>query len=217
MNGLMPREKIIKYGVDSLEDFELLAVLLGSGTKGEPVLEFSKRILSEFNGLDDIINMKIDDWTQIKGIKNAKASKLIAFLEFSKRIYQYEKKNVSLRSSDEVFNYIKYDMVGKSHEQLIVLYVNVKCNLVKKKISSVGKVNILYVDAKEIVNDALKCNASGVFLIHNHPSGDVTPSPADIDLTNSIKKALQFFDIKLLDHLIIGGNKYFSFDCDNLL
>lgn len=217
MNKLMPREKILKYGVEVLEDYELLAVLLGSATKKENVFDLSKRILSETNGLDDLSNMSILDWMNIRGIKEAKAAKLIAFLELAKRIYTYNKEVITLRKSEEVFNLIKYDLYGKTHEQLIILYVNVKCNLVKKVISAKGNVNILYVDTKELVNDALKCSASGVFLIHNHPSGDISPSIADIDLTDNINKALNFFDIKLLDHLIISNNNYFSFKSNNLL
>lgn len=217
MKGLMPREKILESGVETLENYELLAVLIGSATKKEGVLDLSKRILNEINGLDDLINMSIEDWMLIRGIATAKAAKLVAFLELAKRIYTYDKKVISLRKSEEVFNYIKYDVYGKTHEQLIVLYVNVKCNLVKKVVSSKGKVNILYVDVKQIVNDAIKCSSSGVFLIHNHPSGDVTPSESDIDLTDHIKKALSFFDIQLLDHLIIGNNKFYSFQSNNLL
>lgn len=217
MKGLMPREKIINSGVDSLEDYELLAVLIGSATKKEGVIDLSKRIINEVNGLDDLINMSIEDWMSIRGIACAKAAKLVAFLELAKRIYTYNKEVISLRKSEEVFQYIKYDMCGKTHEQLVVLYVNAKCNLVKKVISVKGKVNILYVDTKQIVNDALKCSASGVFLIHNHPSGDTTPSESDLDLTQNIQQALKFFDIKLLDHLIIGGNNFFSFASNNLL
>ncbi len=217
MKGLKPREKIIKHGVEVLDDYELLAVLIGSGTKKENVFDLSKRIINEANGLDEFSNMKIEDWMKIKGIKVARASKLVAFLELSKRIYTFNKEIISLKKSEEVFNYIKYDLHGKSHEQLIVLYVNVKCNLVKKVISSKGKVNMLYVDTKAIVNDGLKCSASGVFLIHNHPSGDVSPSESDIDITENILNALKFFDIKLLDHIIISNNNYFSFNSNNLL
>lgn len=213
----MPREKIIKMGVEALEDFELLAVLLETGIKNEPILEYSKRIISELNGLDDIINMSIEDWMKIKGIKEAKASKLIAFLEFSKRIFQYNKQIISLKKSEQVYEYVKYDLIGKFHEELIVLYVNVKCNLLKKKIVTSGKVNVLYVDVKDIINDSIKTKASGVFLIHNHPSGDTTPSNSDIELTNNLKKALSFFEVQLLDHLIIGHNSFFSFSCNNLL
>lgn len=213
----MPREKIIKMGVESLSDYELLAVLLQTGTKKEHIMDFSKRIMSELSGLDEMINMSIDDWMQIKGIKEGKASKMIAFLEFSKRIYQYQKETISLRNELEVFNFIKYDLIGLQHEELFVLYVNVKCNLIVKKKISKGKINILYVDLKDVVNQALKYKASGVFLVHNHPSGDVTPSTSDIDLTNSMKKALDFFDIKLLDHIIVGSNKYYSFNSNNML
>ncbi|MFI3251931.1 MAG: DNA repair protein RadC [bacterium] len=217
MKELMPREKMIKYGVENLDDYELLALLLGVGTRGEGVIDFSKRIMNELNGLDDIVNMKMEDWMKIKGIKKGKASKLVAFLEFSKRIYNYEKKETSLRTANDIFEFIKYDLSGKTHEHMIVLYVNTKCKLIKKKVSTQGKVNILYVDIKEIVNDALKCNATGVFLIHNHPSGDTTPSEADIDLTDAINKALKYFDISLLDHIIFGNNNYFSFKSNNLL
>ncbi len=212
----MPREKIINLGVESLQDYELLAVLLGTGTKEENVLELSKRILFEFNGLTDIINMTIEDWMLIKGIKEKKAATLVAFLEFSKRIYKYEKKDISLKTCNEVYEYIKYDLEGKSHEELIILYVNVRCKLISLK-KSIGNTSILYVDIKEVVSQGIRCKASGVFLIHNHPSGEISPSISDIDLTNSLKNAFAFFDIKVLDHLIIGKNNYFSFTCNNLL
>ncbi len=213
---LMPREKIIKSGVETLEDYELLAVLLNTGIKGESILEFSKRIISEFNGLSDIVNMSFDDWMQVKGIKQTKAATLVAFLEFSKRIYTFEKKDILLKNSNDVFNYIKYDLSGKFTEELIILYVNARCSLISvKKLK--GNVSILYVDTKEVVNHALKYKASGVFLIHNHPSGDVNPSISDIDLTNVLNKAFRFFDIKLLDHLIVGNNNYYSFLSNNLI
>lgn len=213
----MPREKIMKMGVESLDDYELLAVLLQTGTKKEPIIEFSKRILKELSGLDQMVNMSIDDWMKIKGIKECKASKMIAFLEFSKRIYQYNKEVTFLRNEKEVYDYIKYDLFGLAHEELYVLYVNVKCHLITKKRVSKGKVNIVYVDIKDVVNDAIRFKASGVFIIHNHPSGDVNPSNNDVDLTNSLKKALGFFDVNLLDHLIIGNNKYFSFNSNNMV
>lgn len=216
MKELMPREKLLKNGVTSLDNFELLAILLQTGTKNEPILDFCKRIMNELNGLDDLINMSIEDWMQYKGIKTGKASKMVAFLEFARRIYQYEKKDVLLKTASEVFDYIKYDFYGKSHEELIVLYVNVKCKLISKKISK-GKINILYVDTNDLVKTALNIKASGVFLIHNHPSGDTTPSLSDIDLTNAVLKSLSFFDIKLLDHLIIGNNNFFSFKGNNIL
>ncbi|MFI3329624.1 MAG: DNA repair protein RadC [bacterium] len=216
MEELMPREKIINLGVESLQDYELLAVLLGTGSKDENVLDLSKRILLEFSGLNDIVNMKIEDWMLIKGIKEKKAATLVAFLEFSKRIYRYEKKDISLKTCNEVYDYVKYELNGKSHEELLILFVNVRCKLISIK-RSIGSTSILYVDIKEVVNQGIRCKASGVFLIHNHPSGDTTPSISDIDLTNSLKKAFNFFDIKVLDHLIIGENNYFSFTSNNLL
>lgn len=215
MEKLMPREKIIKLGVESLEDYELLAILLQTGNKKENVLQLSKRILTELN-LNDLINMQIEDWMIYDGIKTCKAASLIAFLEFSKRIYKYQKKDIFFKNSNDVFEYVKYDLSNKSHEELIVLYVNARCRLISvKKIK--GNVNILYVDTKEIVNNSLKCKAKGVFLIHNHPSGDINPSVSDIDLTNNLNNAFSYFDVKLLDHLIIGDNNYFSFSSNNLL
>lgn len=216
MQELMPREKIIKLGVHTLQDYELLAVLLGTGSKDENVICLSKRILSELHGLNDIINMSIEDWMLIKGIKEKKAATLVAFLEFSKRIYQFEQKDIALKSSMQVYEYIKLELEGKAHEELFVLYVNTRCKLIGKK-RSIGKTNILYVDIKEVVNHGIKCKASGVFLVHNHPSNDVSPSTSDIDLTQALKKAFNFFDIQLLDHLIIGEKNFFSFASNNIL
>ncbi len=198
-------------------DYELLAVLLQTGTKEEPILEFSKRILSEFTGLGDMINMSIEDWMNIKGIKESKACKMIAFLEFSKRIYQYKKDVIFLGNEKLVYEYIKYDLVCKTYEELIVLFVDTKCNLISKLKLGRGNINILYVDVKEIISAAVKYKATGIFLIHNHPSGDTTPSNSDIELTSNIKNALQYFDVNVLDHIIIGNNKYFSFNSNNII
>lgn len=207
----MPREKLLQYGVESLSNEELLALLLQTGTKEEPVLNFAKRILEELDGLDNMLDMSVEDWCKIKGIKSGKASKLIGFIELAKRIFSYQKTIVYLRSDEEVYNLVKYDYYGKKNEELMVLYVNSKCMLIRKMVLSIGSINSTYVDIKQIVNYAIKFNANGLFLIHNHPSGDMKPSKNDLSMTQQVESACKLFNINLLDHLIIGNNEYFSF------
>ena len=210
-----PREKIIEYGPERLSDTELLAIILSIGNKGEGVLELSNRLINQY-GLSKLLYMNYHELAKIPGIKEAKATKLLACFEMAKRSVQ-NNENESFKTSSDIYRYIKNTYLFESKEVLTVLYVTSKIKLIKKLKYSNNSSYYCDFPLKKIVQDALTYDAYGIILIHNHPSGDVNPSQADIDATLSIKYVLRELDILLLDHIVISKDNYYSFDENKLL
>lgn len=212
MNKLLPREKIIKEGPKGLEDSELIAIMLGTGTKEENVFELSKRISNEI-GIENLIDMNFNELKNIKGIGEAKATKLLACFEIAKR-YVDKKKELAINyllSTSQAYEYVKNDYLLLKYEVIIAVYVDSQLGIIKKVIFDNYEGNKAIFPCRKIVKQALDYGAYGIFLYHNHPSGDVTPSDADIEITFQIKSVLKNVDVMLLDHIIVGKNGYFSF------
>ncbi|MCH8519165.1 MAG: DNA repair protein RadC [Nanoarchaeota archaeon] len=206
----MPREKLVKYGVNSLTNTELLALLLKTGTKEKNVLELSREILTTFSPLE-LLSINIETLSSIKGISTAKASEIIAVFELSKRIQEEVHFKESFSSSQEIYNYVKHSMQYKMCEEMRVLYLNVKNKLIKDEVVAKGSIHFVHIDVRKIVKKALDLHASSIILIHNHPSGDVEESQADVEITTQIMQACELLHIKVLDHLIVGNGDYLSF------
>lgn len=216
-----PYEKCLEQGAVSLTDTELLAVLLRTGTKGLNVLELARHILGPECGNEGILNIHhftFEKLKSIKGIGTVKAVQILCLSELAKRLSKASAREglvFSLPSS--IAEYYMEDMRHHKQEQMKLLMLNTKSKLLGESDISKGTVNASLVSPRELFIEALEKQAVAIILLHNHPSGDPTPSEADILLTKRVKEAGELIGIKLLDHIIIGNNCYTSFLENNLL
>ena len=214
-----PREKLSQKGRRVLSDAELIAILIGSGNRTETAVELSKRILHSCqNDLNHLSKLSIQELSKFKGIGEAKAISIIAALELGRR----RKESISeilhpINSSQGIYQAIASQFADLNHEEFWILLLN-RANKIKSKhlISKGGQAGTV-ADPKIIFNTALENHAASIILAHNHPSGNLKPSQADIDLTRKLKSAGAFLDIPVLDHLIIADTGFFSFADEGLI
>lgn len=214
-----PREKMLQKGRSTLSDAELIAILIGSGSRDESAVALSQRILASIeNNLNELGKLSIRNLTGFKGIGNAKAISIIAALELGRRRREedvLEKKKIT--SSNSVFELMQ-PLIGElPHEEFWIVYLNNSNKVLQKTQLSKGGITGTLVDIRIVLKNALQLGAVGIILVHNHPSGTLQPSLADKQLTQKIKTAGESLDIKVLDHIIITEKAYFSFADDNLL
>lgn len=214
-----PREKLKLKGKFVLSDAELLAILIGSGNKKESAVDLSKRILvSVKNNLNNLGKLSIDDLKTFKGIGNAKAINILAALELGRRRRLKEaEKQIKITSSKQVFEYMQPLIGDLSYEEFWVLFLNNSGKIIAKENLSKGGITNTLVDVRLLYKKALAKEAVAIIVCHNHPSGKLTPSNLDKNLTNKIQAAGKILDIKVLDHLIVTENGYFSFADEELL
>ncbi|MDD6868370.1 MAG: DNA repair protein RadC [bacterium] len=211
-----PRERALHHGIESLKTEELLAILLGSGTRGESVLDLSKRILIEHkNNLHLLTQRSIRNFSRsYKGIGDAKATTLFAALELGKRYAEENPAELpSFTSSQQVYRYIHNRLDNKPHEEFWAIYLNKANKVVATERVSSGGISSTVVDIKLLLRSALDNLASSIILAHNHPSGSLRPSEHDNALTMKIAKTANIMDIKVIDHLIVSPSGYYSY-CD---
>lgn len=214
-----PREKLSQKGRRVLSDAELIAILIGSGNRAETAVELSKRILHSCqNDLNLLGKLSIQDLSKFKGIGEAKAISIIAALELGRRRKDTISEILSsLRSSHDVHKAIAPQFADLNHEEFWILLLNRANKITSKHLISKGGQAGTVADPKIIFNTALENHAAYVILAHNHPSGNLKPSQADIDLTRKLKSAGAFLDIPVLDHLIITDEGFFSFADEGLI
>lgn len=209
-----PYEKCERKGPESLSDAELLAVLLRTGTKGNNVLELSRRILQASGGesLSALHDFTRERFCKIKGVGRVKAIQMVCLLELSRRIAKADaEEKLCFSSPASIARYYMEDMRHLKQEHMKLLMLNTKSMLIGEKDIYKGTVNASLVNPREIFIEALQKEAVSIILLHNHPSGDPSPSSMDISTTDRIRKAGEFIGIELLDHIIIGNNCYISF------
>jgi DNA repair protein RadC len=207
-----PRERFLKYSKETIQTHELIAIVLRTGSKDESVLELSKRVLYQYDNLKELSNTDVKELTKVKGIGNAKAIELLAAFELGRRANnEYLTEKVKLLSPESIYLFLKDQFEMKTQEHFIALYLNTKAELIKKQVLFVGSLNSSLVHPREIFKHAVVNSAASIVIVHNHPSGDPTPSKNDIDVTKVIHQNSLMMDIKLVDHIIIGRNRYFSF------
>lgn len=206
-----PRERFEQNGPESLSNHELIAILLRTGTKEESVLQLSNRLLTNFEGLRLLKDASLDEITAIKGIGKAKAIQVLAAVEIGRRISNlaYDDRYV-IRSPEDCANYVMNDMRFLSQEHFVCLYLNTKNQVLHKKTVFIGSLNASIVHPREVYKEALRRSAASVICLHNHPSGDPSPSREDIEVTKRLVESGKIIGIELLDHLIIGENKFVS-------
>jgi DNA repair protein RadC len=214
-----PREKLLQKGTGALSDAELIAILIGSGTRKMTAVELSKLLLQQSeNNLNELAKLSVKDLMKMKGIGEAKAITIIAALELGRRRKEQEPSDKpKITSSLSAYEILKGDLMDLRHEEFWVLLLNRANKVVRKKRISEGGVSGTVADPKIIFKLALEEMASGVIVAHNHPSGNTTASQSDIDLTKKLKEAGKVLEIQLLDHIIVAGNKYFSFADEGMM
>lgn len=206
----MPREKLIKLGVSSLTKIELLAIILRVGTKDKNVLELSREIIERFD-INLVSRKMYDELLEFKGISEVKACQIVSVFELVRRLSCSSKeKLVIISNSKELYDYVVYDFLALNIERVMVVYVNTKNGIIKKEFAFQGSLSYSVIEPRDIIKRALSLDASGFFVVHNHPSGDVRPSEEDIKVTKTIKTICSKLNIRFLDHIIVGQNDFYS-------
>ena len=209
---LLPREKLLRYGVTLLKDDELLALFLRTGTQGKTVFTLANDLIDHFGSLYGLLTAELEAFRHVEGIGVAKYAQLRGIAELARRFY-----NVRLEEEDPVLTpegareFLQSQLADAEREIFMVIFLDNRNRILKHSHLFSGTLSHVEVHPREIVREAIKVNAAGVILAHNHPSGCAQPSKADKEITERIIKCCQFMDIRVLDHLIIGRGEYISF------
>jgi len=207
-----PREKLIHYGPKKLTNSELLAIILGSGKKNENAIDLARKILRKINFYQEI-NFK--DLIKISGIGKTKACQILAALEFFKRFMKNRSSLIVIHPKD-IFKQL-YDIKDNKKEYFVAFYLDSRNLIIKKEIISIGTLNASLVHPREIFEPAIKNLSAQIIIAHNHPSGDCQPSEDDILLTKKLIEVGNILDIKIIDHIVVTNNNYFSFRENRLI
>lgn len=214
-----PREKLLNKGRHVLTDAELIAILIGSGTRKETAVELAKKILTQLeNNLNSLAKLSVQDLMKFKGIGEAKAISIVAALELGRRRKETETiKREKITSSKDIFEILRPQFLDLPHEEFHVLLLNRANTIIRKEFISRGGISGTVVDPKIIFKIALEHLACSIILCHNHPSGNLKPSTEDIALTKKIKESGAFLEIPVLDHIIVSDTGYFSFADEGMM
>lgn len=214
-----PRERLMKYGKENISTEELIAIILKSGTRKSGLKEISHNILSSVNNINELKDMEVNSLMNIEGMSKIKAIELVAAIELGRRVYEdnYYKELVYLTNPSTIINYFHNLFKNKKQEYFYVVYLDNQKKYIDKKLLFKGTVNYSLVHPREIFKEAYMLSASYIICMHNHPSGNASPSDNDIEITKRIKEIGHLHGIGLIDHIIIGDNNYYSFFEDNNL
>lgn len=214
-----PREKLKQSGVSSLSNSELLAILINTGTPSWSAIDLAREILSQTgNDLHIMARMNLQDFKRIKGIGPAKAMRIMSAFELARRKNLTRPgQRIQIRSSEDAYRILEGCLTDLAHEEFWILLLNRANQLIDKQKISQGGITGTVTDVRMILRAALDKLASGLILAHNHPSGNLEPSKADLEITRKIKEAARLMDVSLLDHLIISDQGYRSLADENLL
>lgn len=206
-----PRERLARYGADTLSNAELLAIILRTGTKNENIITLCNKLIKETGGLNGLLNMNLDEFMELRGIGKAKATQLMALSELSKRFKTYRAGDMyKISQPKEAADYVMEDMKSLDVEHLKVIMLNTKNMVISVRDVSIGSLNSSIVHPREVFCEAIKKRSASIIICHNHPSGDPTPSNEDINITNRLRECGKIIGIELIDHLIIGNGIYIS-------
>lgn len=213
-----PRERLLKYGPEVLSNSELLAIVLRTGTVKENVMNLSNRVLCESGGINGLLSLLPEEIMNLKGIGSAKASQIAAIGELSKRLKAFRSgEQFKISEPKDAASLVMEEMRYLKEEHLKVIMLNTKNIVIGSKDVSVGSLNSSIVHPREIFLEAIKKSSAAIVICHNHPSGDPTPSPEDINVTKRIKECGKLLGIELLDHIVIGNGIYISLKEKNVL
>ncbi len=211
-NTERPRERALKYGMQALSDTELLAILLRTGKKGSNAKDVALEILHHFDDIGKLRDASISTLAKIDGVGNAKALSILSAIELGKRVVAYTLPiPTKITNAQDIYALLHLEVENEKQEKFICVFLDTKKNVIKWECIFEGTANRSIVHAREVFHAAVKYQAVYLIIVHNHPSGDPTPSKADIILTENLKECGKMIDIPIIDHVIIGKNKYYSF------
>jgi DNA repair protein RadC len=215
-----PREKLLDRGAESLTEAELLAIVLrtGNASTGESALDHGRVLLQQFGGLKGIDGASVQSLKDVKGIGPAKAAQIKASLELARRL-RAEKWSAgeALRSAEDVFRHFRDQLAQQKREIFYVVLLNNKNRKIREVKISEGSLTASLVHPREVYNPVIRESAAAVIFVHNHPSGDPSPSPEDIEITRRLKEVGEVMGIRVLDHVVVGADRYFSFTDKGML
>ena len=211
-----PRERLIKQGVNSLSDVEVLAILINTGTKNLSALDIANNLLNKYS-LNELLNLDYESLASEYGIKESKASKIIASFELAKRAIKIKDKDIILDNPKKIYEYLSSYYLYKKEEEVLALLLTNKLKLIKLITLGKGDLNKVKIDTKILVKELIKYDTYGFILAHNHPSNDSMPSKEDKYLTNFLYKITKDIGFYLLDHIIWTRDSYFSFNENHIL
>ncbi len=214
-----PREKLVSKGRQALSSAELIAILIRTGTRNETAIDIAQKIMNKYSSdLNELGKVSVNELSKIHGIGKTKAITIIAALELGRRRQLFEpEKKAQIKSSADIYDYL-HPLIGDlPHEEFWVLYLSKSNRVIEREKVSSGGVTGTVVDAKIIIKHAIEKLASSIALCHNHPSGNINPSDADITLTKRIRDAGNLLDITVVDHIIIGDKSYYSFNDEGMI
>ncbi len=207
-----PREKAMQYGLESLSDSELLSILIGNGTRGCSALTLANMLLNQFGDLRKLSTQSLTEIKNIKGIGTIKAIEIKACLEIARRFHQIIlRPGEILNGSQQVFSYYHEKLRDQKKEKFFTILLDCKHRIIREELVSIGSLNLSIVHPREVFAPAIKESAESILLVHNHPSGNPTPSQEDIHITRRLVEVGRLVGIEVLDHIIIGNGCYVSF------
>lgn len=206
-----PRERLVNQGATSLSNQELIAIMLRTGTRQESVLHLANRVLHHFEQIQQLKDASIEELTSINGIGQAKAVQLLAAVELGRRLSSKQTDaKFTIRSPKDAASFLMADMTSLKQEHFVVLFLNIKNQVLHRQTIFVGSLNASIVHPREIFREAVRRSAASIVCAHNHPSGNPAPSPEDIAVTKRLMEAGSIVGIELLDHIIIGDHQFIS-------
>ncbi|MCR4634204.1 MAG: DNA repair protein RadC [Erysipelotrichaceae bacterium] len=218
MNELMPREKALQTGIASLSNKELLALIIKSACKDKNVFGLAEEVIELANGFENLLALTYEELISVKGIKQAKALEILAILEVAKRLSRVDHvSEAELSSPNKVVEWLRFNLGFCSQEQFFVIYLNGRNRIIRSEVMYKGNKNMATVGVDEILRKAILMKASGILVAHNHPSDNLKPSHADIELTQRLYRACELVSIPLVDHIIVSKSGYFSFKNHSML
>ena len=214
-----PRERLMKHGAEALSTPEVLALILGRGIKGEPVMLTAQKLLNHFGNLQNIASASLKELHEIRGIGTAKAAQIKAAFELGRRLedpdYQADSKSIS--SPQDAVKSVQQELKGKKKEHFYIICLDTRNRVIDKSLISMGNLDSSIVHPREVFKYAISSLAASVIFIHNHPSGELEPSTEDVNLTKRMYEAGELLGIPVLDHIIVNDHNFLSLKTRNLI
>ncbi|MCR5095758.1 MAG: DNA repair protein RadC [Erysipelotrichaceae bacterium] len=218
MSEMMPREKALRFGISSLNNNELLALIIKSAYRDKGVLELAQDVIETADGFMNLLSLTYEELVSIKGIKEAKALEIMAMLEIYKRLSKVDRIcEPQLDSPGKIVEWLRFELGFSLQEEFFVVYMNARGRIIRSEVMFKGNSRSSLVGIDEIMRKAVINKAAMILVAHNHPSDNIEPSKADIELTMRLSQASQLFSIPLIDHIIIGKSDYYSFKNHGML
>ena len=205
-----PREKALTYGIETLNNVELLALILRTGHKNESVIRLSQRLLTEIGGFANLSTVTYADLIALKGIKQAKAIEILSIIEIAKRLKDVSSIEKPLLNPYDIFGRVHNQLMFLKQEHFLLLCLDNKNKVIKEKTIFIGSLNMSVVTPREVFKEAIAISSAKIVLVHNHPSGDALPSEEDLLMTEQFQKLGQMMSIEVIDHIVVGWNQFYS-------